>query len=337
MAGPFFTELSQALGDPTAAASRTVGEETATATAKRLRVLLESVRESLRVAGPAGDFVRDALERLQRVSAAYDEPGMETVAEQTYGATGAMRADLDLLLAQDAAPSDTARLLEMQSYVRRASVPELDPDITQHELAIDRRLLLQRLSPSVALDAPHQIDEIEAGFDIFRGRYIDLYVRRHRAYHDIVMAWRRQFNEEHAAYLQALHLLNEIPGLGPAVGSDLDPRAQAILASTPECGTSDDEVRAALAQEPRCPTCELDLMASPPSAELALWHDDCLTALRLQKRRLARAAVARAAVANGADPAIDRFLRAVQASDVGPLVEILDDDMQALVREMMEA
>ena len=69
-----------------------------------------------------------------------------------------------------------------------------------------------------AVDAPHQIDEVEAGFDIFRRRYVELYVRRHRAYHDTVSTWRREFTSDHATRLNALRLLNEIPELGPPVG-----------------------------------------------------------------------------------------------------------------------
>jgi hypothetical protein len=81
-------------------------------------------------------------------------------------------------------------------------------------------------------------------------------------------------------------------------------------------------------------------MASPPSAEVAQCHDDCLTALRLQQRRLARAAVSRAATprsaASNGDPAIDRFLRVVQASDVTPLIDVMDETVRALIRELLQ-
>ena len=334
MAGPYFDELTQALGAEADPAPRRVAEGASTATTQRLRGLLESVRASLVSAGPSGESLRAALDRLQQIVAAYDETGIELAAEQTYARAGALRTDVELLLAHDSAPQATARLLGMQSYVRRASVPELDPDIDQHELAIDRRLLLQRLTPSVAVDAPHQIEELEAGFGIFRRRYIELYVQRHRAFHEIVTTWRREFTQEHAARLNALRLLNAIPQLGAPVGSDLALRAERILARVPQCDFANPDVREALALEPRCPGCDLDLMAAPPSAEVAAWHDDCLTALRLQQRRLARAAIARA-TGNAADPAIDRFLRVVQASDLLPLIEVMDESVQALIREML--
>ena len=76
------------------------------------------------------------------------------------------------------------------------------------------------------------------------------------------------------------------------------------------------------------------MMASPPSAEVAQWHDDCLTALRLQQRRLARAAVAVAA-ARSQEPAIERFLCVAQASGVIPLIDVMDETVQALIRELL--
>jgi hypothetical protein len=46
----------------------------------------------------------------------------------------------------------------------------------------------------------------------------------------MVARWRKEFSSEHASRINALRLLNEIPALGAPVGSDLDLRAQAILA-----------------------------------------------------------------------------------------------------------
>ena len=356
MPTPYFDELIQALAPRADAGAQTgaraIAESAGGATAQRLRGLVEDVRQSLTDAGPSAEVLQAALGRLRELSAAYDESGIEAAAEATYGeaAAGAtygeavagvpheraesIRVDVELLLAHEAAPQATARLLGMQAYVRRAGIPELDPNLDQHELAIDRRLLLQRLSPMLALDAPHQLDELEASFAIFRRRYLELYVQRHRAYHDIVTRLRQEFAGEHTSRLQALRLLNEIPALGAAVGSDLELRAQAILARVVQCDRPDGSVREALGTTPRCPTCDLDLLAAPPSAEVAQWHDDCLAALRLQQRRLARAAVARAA-ARKQDPAIERFLRVAQASDVLPLIDVMDEPVQALIRDLL--
>ena len=335
MAGPYFEELMQALGAEPEGGSRRLAEAAAGgATAERLRGLVEVVRASLADAGPSAELLRAAVERLQRLGAAYNEAAIEAAATTTYGRAGALRADVELLLAQEAAPEATGRLLGMQAYVRRAAVPELDPDIDQHELAIDRRLLLQRLLPAMAVEAPHQLDEVSATFEIFRRRYAELYVQRHRAYHDMVSTWRREFADEQTSRLNALRLLNEVAALGAPVGSDLELRARRILANVAQCDRSNAALREALMTDPRCPTCDLDLMAAPPSAEVAQWHDDCLTALRLQQRRLARAAVSRAA-ARRDEPVIERFLRVVQASDVVPLIDVMDETVQALIEELL--
>ena len=49
---------------------------------------------------------------------------------------------------------------------------------------------------------------------------------------------------------------------------------------------------------------------------------------------VAQAMVTRA-VADGGRPTIERFLRAVQAADLAPLVEILDDATLSLIEELL--
>ena len=79
-------------------------------------------------------------------------------------------------------------------------------------------------------------------------------------------------------------------------------------------------------------TCALPIY--PPIAALAQWRRLLDAALRTQQRRLAQAVVRRA-IADSSRPALDRFLRAVRAGDVAPLVEVMDAEVVALIREVL--
>ena len=92
----------------------------------------------------------------------------------------------------------------------------------------------------------------------------------------------------------------------------------------------------ALVGETACPDCGLRMDAILPSPALATAREQLRLALEQQRRRLAQAGVARAA-ANDGRPVIERFLRAVQAADLAPLVEILDETTLALIEELLSA
>ena len=111
--------------------------------------------------------------------------------------------------------------------------------------------------------------------------------------------------------------------------------AQAGLASNVRpCSLAGGELAEALAGETTCPDCGLRPDAVLPSAALATAREQLRLALEQQRRRPGKAMVARAA-ANDGRPVIERFLRAVQAADLAPLVEILDETTLSVIEELL--
>ena len=334
---PFLDELHAALTAPQQRPQDRVSDEGAYPPAqRRLRSLLEEVRSArpqAQLEAGSAAAVRDALQRLAGIAMAYDADGIERRAADTYAAPAALRADLDLFLALTAAPDPARRLLTMQTYVRRAPVPETPERVDLGELAIDRRLVLQRLAMNVALTAPHQIDELSANFDIFRQRYERAYREHRRRFHADVRALRRTL-DSHRAHLDALALLNAIGELGAAAGSALRQEWDALRLSLTSCDVNDADLTTALQHDPVCPACDLTLGDGAPAADVDRWVDECRAAIRTKQRHLAGAMVARA-IAETHRPTFDRFLRAVQASDIAPLVEVMDDGVAQLIRQLL--
>ena len=124
----------------------------------RLRSLMESLRTGLRQTpdvGPVRDAIGYMVLRLGAICAVYNADSVEERAATTYATPQALRADLNLSLAVTAAPEQTRRILEMQTYARRVDVGDAMEDVNRAELAIDRRVVMERLAPATAAQAPH--------------------------------------------------------------------------------------------------------------------------------------------------------------------------------------
>ncbi|MEE9277407.1 MAG: hypothetical protein V3V06_03255, partial [Dehalococcoidia bacterium] len=254
-------------------------------------------------------------------------------AAATYRDPSAFRADLELLLALSSSPDETRTLLVMQSYAQRAAVPQSLRSVDLGELAIDREVVLQRLSPALARSAPHQLQELSANFDVFRRRYERVYLEDHQQHQEQTRSL-RDLLQDNDAGLHALKLLNDIAALGAPLQPDLAGHAEKLGPRLAPCAATESELREHLQTEPRCPACDLELGARPPSDEVQAWQRDLHQALTTQQRRLARAMVSQA-VAETERPAFDRFLRALRAGDVAPLIDVMNDDVAALIRDLL--
>ena len=128
--------------------------------------------------------------------------------------------------------------------------------------------------------------------------------------------------------------MNGITELGAPASADLGDRLAALQNQAQPCGLGEQALRTALATSPLCPACRLSLDAQPPIAAAAQWQRNLDAALRIQQRRLAQVMVRRA-IADPTRPALDRFLRALRADDLAPLVEVLDTEVVALIRQVL--
>ena len=283
---------------------------------------------------PARAVAQDALGRLTRVARAWEAEVLERDAAALYEEPAALREDVLLLRALRDAPERAQQLLAMRAYAREATVPAAEPGMGREELAIDRAVALQRLSFAAALGAPQQVEALSADFDLFRRRYQRAYAEHHRSYYEQAAALRRSLQPGRSG-LDALRRLNALPELGAPAGADLVAQYDRLLEAVRSCGLGSEALRATLLLEPACPQCGLRLDARPPADAIARWLEDLRAALRAQQRRLAQRMVGRA-VGDAGQPAFERFLRATQAADVAPLVDVLDDEGTALIRDLLQ-
>ena len=303
---------------------------------RRLRSLVESLRTGLRQtpdAGPVRDAIGDMVQRLGEICAVYDADSVEERAATTYATPQALRADL--ALAVTAAPEQARRVLEMQTYVRRADVGDAVEDVNRAELTIDRRVVLERLAPAAAVQAPHQLDELAANFEVFRSRYERAYLDHHAQTVAATALLQRAVQDQEAA-ARALTLLNAVTELGPPVAPAVPAMLDDQIKNLVPCTFQPEALRALLHVEPRCRACGLRLSDSVAAARVDRWREDLQRALGVQQQRLARAMVSHA-VQERDRPAFERFLRALRAGEVAPLVAVLDTDVAALIRELLSA
>ncbi len=270
----------------------------------------------LRRSAGAGDGFGEALARLRAIDAG--EPPRISPAQ--------IADDVFALRAWLAAPDAARALLRMRGFVAEAAIPGDDARFA--DLALDRAITREQLSFGALVATPQRLAAIEAAFEYFARRYGTVYERHHASYHDSVRALAEQVAavEDEA---RALRLLNTIEGLGPPLGV----AALAELAALQQAVVPCAETRRA-ADAARCPVCRIALDDAPPAAAAAGAGARVRRALQGQQRRLARETVGRLLAERGGDR-IGRFLRVVQASDVGALTSALDERLTAFLRDLL--
>jgi len=282
---------------------------------------------------PATAYLEACLGRLAGACAAYDGDAFEARAAATYADVDGFRRDVEAALAAERAPEAGLEVIGMLAWTDRAAVPEERAAPPLHELAIDRRLVLQRLSPAAAFRAPQQVDEMRAHYRVFQRRYGERYAAHHAAYHEWASMERAALARDGAG-VQALALCNGIEALGAAVGVNLAGRFNALRREIRSCALDEADVTAGLADAPVCASCGLTLSDGPPAEALTSWRRDLDEALRTQQARLARALVARV-LAEPDRPDLERVLRAARAADVGSLVGVMDAATAALIGRLL--
>jgi hypothetical protein len=282
-------------------------------TRERLRALLASAPALDEAATGA-----DAIARLRRITDG-EAPG------EVSPSPAELREDVAFLRCLIERPDEAHELAELRAYLDGAT-PNAAPD-----LASDHALVRERLSFATLLEAPHQLPSLRAVFDHYRDQYASAYAMHHAAYWS---AWERLLGNLHdaEAAAQALGRLNTLAELGAPVGEEALAAYQGLLRDTAAC--SGNGLTGALRARPRCPDCAISLTDAPPEAEVAAALRGLERGLEQQQARLAGEAVRRI-LARAGEQRIDRFLQVVQASDLGGLATVLDDDLLAFLRELL--
>lgn len=282
----------------------------------------------------AAEFTQSALRRLTTLCASYDGAGFEQAAAQAYAGPEAFRREAERAFALDREPEGAHSVVEMAAYVDRAEVAESQSRVPLHELRIDRRLVLERLSAALAFRAPHQIEEMAGNFRVFQRRFVDAYVAHHLEVQADANAALPELHQDGVA-LEALAKLNSLKRLGPPLGVDLRARLDAIENRLKPCAVEEAALRARLNEAPQCASCGLTLNDGVPESERAAIHADLHAALQQKQRGLATAMAARSAAGTDGTP-LQRFLDAAQAADVGPLVDVMSESALWLIESILD-
>jgi len=230
-------------------------------------------------------------------------------------------------LVRDAASA--LELAEMRAYLDAAVIPDSTGD-----LAIDRRVTLEQLSPAALYVEPHRFDGMRATFEYFRRRFTAAYREHHRRYWEGCRRLLEQ-TEESEATARALIRLNTIGELGRPVGLNALAQYQDIRSSLAGCPL-DEALLDSLQKTPACPMCGLTLAGETPDATARDVSHRLERALRQQQHRLSGAAI-RHILTQQKGERVEQFLQVVQASDLRGLAHVLDDDLVAFLRELLSA
>lgn len=222
-----------------------------------------------------------------------------------------------------------AAALHAYVYAFEAVVPA-----ERQDLELDRTGLLERLAPGYLAGHPDTWPAVAASLEWFQARYQALYRDRHRAHVTATATARRQLltGQEYAA---ALTLLDTVPELGPPAGEDALAAWATTLVVVQPCG-ADGAAPDFAASRPVCDHCgyRMDSVGFGPLVQQTL--DGVRTALDVQLRRLSSATVKRI-LREAHRPSIDRFLRALRASDAAVFVRVLDADTVHFLRDLLGA
>ena len=266
----------------------------------------------------AQPLASDAIDRLRRIVAG------ETP-EQLEASPAALAEDVAFVRCLSERPAEAIELAAMRRYLDGAHVGRKTGD-----LASDCALTREQLSFVAVLDQPHQLDHMRATFEMFRWRYAKAYLAHHHAHWEAFVRLRAALDAA-APQARALDRLNTLRALGRPVGRPSLDAYRGLVARRDAC--DDDQLEAALAEQPACPTCALSMAEAAPGREVDETLRRLQDALARQQARLASEAVRRILAKGGAR--LDQFLQVVQASDLTGLAQVLDDDLLAFLAGLL--
>jgi len=243
------------------------------------------------------------------------------VAPQAVFSLPELRQQIDLLARALLTMKDVHA---MRTYLDAVELPE-----DQKELALDRLAILEQLDPAQLLANPHLWSSLEALFDWFKSRYRPLYLGHHQAYHRSAASLHDRLLRA-KPQLEALGRLNSIAELGPPLAQGLFSQYERLEPALQPCPLWESDA----APEPPCPACGLKLGHQVPQREVERFLGQLEKALGQQLGRLSSQAIGQI-LARSHQAKIDQFLEVVQASDLASLVNVLDDELVAFLRQLL--
>jgi len=136
--------------------------------------------------------------------------------------------------------------------------------------------------------------------------------------------------QEKESWVAALGRLNSLSALGEPLGAGLAGEYQGLLDRLRPCPA----VEVPLEEGPRCSLCHLALLTSLPQGELEAFLRVLQGAMQGQLHRLSRRVIGR--IMGQKSTRLERFIQAVQVSDLSGLAELLDEELLAFIRGLLE-
>lgn len=264
----------------------------------------------------------EALGELQNGFAAFYEQ-----AQEIFKSPEALRDNLhDFERLRDLA-AIAAEVSEVKRYLEMVRLRESDTNLNANRTSLLGRLTLNNLASQ-----PHVWGAMRADFEQFKSRYRNEYQKHHRdtnnelnKLRDALAGTPRQLN--------ALRLLNSISQLGPARGEDLGVKFEEINARLKPCSVTDYQT-VAVDAAPVCEKCGRDLLYAPPVEAVNQFRRSLENALKQRQGDLSSVIVRRVTERQG--DALDKILDATQGANVSALVEMMDDNVVTLIRQLLE-
>ncbi|MBI4301245.1 MAG: hypothetical protein HY664_01395 [Chloroflexi bacterium] len=305
------------------------GEEHLVAALHQLDGAITALKGELKSSGlgVVPEVMKEALRRLAGLSKAASGEDFYVAARREYNTPEALAADMGLYEGLAQWRAIASEVVAVKAYLEEATVAE-------GEMAMDRASLLGQLTLTNLLSQPHLWPSVKALFDWFKTRYRTAYQSHHRRYHQ-ELAKLHEDLEEAKPQLMALARLNSIVELGPPLGEELQGQYLPLLTITASCPAGNKEESLA-GEQPLCPHCRLSMGAETPAKGVGYFLKQLAKALRKQQHRLSSETI-RQILAQRGERRIDRFLKVVQASDLSPLVNTLDDELVTFLRQLLVA
>lgn len=201
---------------------------------------------------------------------------------------------------------------------------------TDRELVADRLAVLGRLNLNSLVAQPGLWSSVHGEFEAFRNRYRIAYQKHHRDTQNEQKRLLETLTDSERP-LAALARLNGITELGPPLGKDLARCHEELLRRVQPCPVP--FVSLELDATPTC-QCGLTLTSESLAPPVESLRKDLARALQDQQRRLASEAIRRI-LARSNEDRIVTFVQAVQAADLAPLVDVMDDELATFIQVLL--
>ena len=308
-----------------------VGPEQGTADASPLS-LLASLVSQCRAAAGDDETAAGALDAFDAIVQRGSVDDAVSEAASLFESPQRFREALFFLrcLGRDAAGA--LALMRQRAYLSAAVAPAA----SYGELATDQAALLDATTFETLWREPARLGWMEDAIHVWRRAYQPVYAAHHADYSRHVAAVVGDI-EASLWQTEALEKLNRLERLGEPVALAALTRFHA-LAELSACPSDAVQLAAELSETPVCPYCGYRLGELAPVAALNTALVAIERGLASQQARLAQRVVSRLLARPGRarEDRLDRFIQAVQASDLSGLAQVLDEGLMEFLGDLLQ-